>query len=180
MSRSENGASLGRQVRSSMARELRQKISDVEGLVVAKVERVATRDLNALRATLGRNEASFLMIKNSLCRKVLNELGVNDLEQFLRGSCGVSPIHRDTPQACKLLVQFAKDHEGFVLQGGVLAGKFLGPQEIGILARLPSREVLIGQVVGALQAPLSGLLHALKGVQGKLVFILERLSQLKE
>ena len=174
---SDNGVTLGRKVREALIRDLKKNLSNVEGIVVTKMERVPTKDLNELRQALRNIEASFLVVKNSFARLVFKNLGWQEMDKLLKGSCGISPIRGDAAGTCKLLVKFAKDHEGFVLQGGLLEGQFLQIQDIASLARLPSREVLLARVAGGIQAPLAGLVGALEGIQRKLVGVIHAIFE---
>ncbi len=145
---------LGQKVRAAWVRDLNNSLSKVENVVVVKLEKVPTRDLNRLRQSLN---GSLYMVKNSLCRIAFREKGWADLEKSLEGTCAVSPIEGDVAAAAKLLVQFAKDHEGFVLQGGMLTGQAMDAKELKSLAALPSRQVLLSQLAGILQSPLRSL-----------------------
>jgi large subunit ribosomal protein L10 len=145
---------LGQKVRVAWVRDLKHSLSKVESVVVAKVEKVPTRDLNRLRQSLN---GSFHIVKNSLCRIAFREKGWVDLEKSLEGTCAVSPVEGDVAAAAKLLVQFAKEHEGFVLQGGMLSGQAMDATELKGLAALPSRQALLAQLAGVMQAPLRGL-----------------------
>lgn len=174
-----NGVPLGRQVREGWVRELKGALSGVDTVLVARLHQIPTRDLNQLRHSLRSMEGSFYVVKNSLCRLTFRELGLGDLERLLEGTCGVSPVRGDVASACKLLVQFSKEHEGFALQGGVMAGQLLGLQDLNSLARLPSREVLVSQVVASVRAPLAGLVGSLQGVVQKLVGIMHSIVKKK-
>lgn len=176
-----NGDSLGRQVRGALLQSLRGLLSqEVEGIVVVRIDRVATRDLNELRASLKQIQASFVVVKNRLCRLIFKQRGWEALSAQLEGSCGIAPILKETPQTCKRLVQFAKDHEGFVLQGGMLESRVLTPQQLVSLARLPSRQVLLASVVGGIRVPLSGLVGVLSGVHRQLAAVLHAIFKQKE
>ncbi len=105
---------LGRQVRAGIIQHVKGTLAKVDGVVVFRVEKVATRDLNNLRNSLGNHQASLVMVKNSLCRLAFRELGWTGLEQTLEGTCGISPVRGDLSAVCRLLSNFSKDHEGFV------------------------------------------------------------------
>ena len=172
----ENPVRLGQQVRIGWVRELTGVLSQVETVVIAKIERVPARNINQLRRALG---GSFYVVKNSLCRLAFRQRGWNELEKFLQGTCGVGAIQGDAAAACKLLVQFSKDHEGFVLQGGVLTGQILGVQELQALARLPAREVILSQLAGIVISPLHRLAFALQGPIRSLAMTLSAIGQKK-
>ncbi|MDO8729613.1 MAG: 50S ribosomal protein L10 [Candidatus Omnitrophota bacterium] len=155
---------LGQKVRAVWVRDLNSFLSKVDTVVVAKVEKVPTRDLNRLRQALN---GSLYVVKNSLCRIAFREKGWTDLEKSLEGTCAVSPIEGDPVAAAKLLVQFAKEHEGFVLRGGLLTGQAMDAKEFKALAALPSRQALLSQLAGVLQAPLRGLAFVMNApIQG--------------
>lgn len=175
-----NAAKLGRQVRASWVKDLGKKISGVETVVVAHLGKVPTRDLNKLREQLQAQDGSFNVVKNSLCRIAFQERGWSGLDGMLQGTCGISPVRGDPAVICKMLVQFAKDHEGFVLKGGLISGELLKPQDLSALAKLPSRQVMLGRVVGGIQAPLSGLVGTLNGVIRKAVGVLDSILKQKE
>ena len=173
----EGSARLGRQVRMGWVRELGHALSEVESVVIAKIDRVSARDLNQLRNSLG---GSFYVVKNSLGRLAFRQRGWNELEKLLQGTCGIGTVRGDAVAACKLLVQFAKEHEGFVLQGGVLTGQALGAQDLMALARLPTREVLLSQLAGVFQSPLRRLAFALQGPIRALAMTFSAIGQKKE
>lgn len=168
---------LGQKVRVAWVRDLNNSLSKVETVVVAKVEKVPTRDLNRLRQSL---DGSFYVVKNSLCRIAFREKGWADLEKSLEGTCAVSPIKGDPVAAAKLLVQFSKDHEGFVLQGGVLAGQVMDAKELKGLAELPSRQALLSQLAGVMQSPLRGLAFVMSAPIRGLAIALAAVAKKKE
>ncbi len=168
---------LGQQVRASWVRDLSQALSQVDTVVVAKMGRVPTRDLNQLRRSLN---GSFYVVKNSLCRIAFREKGWTDLEKVLEGTCAISPVEGDVAAVAKLLVQFAKDHEGFALQGGVLTGQMMGAKELKSLAALPSRQVLLSQLAGIAQAPMRGLAVVLSAPIRALAVVLAAVAKNKE
>ena len=172
----EKGPRLGRQVRASWVRDLNSFLSHAETVVVAKLERVPTRDLNRLRQSLN---GSFYIVKNSLCRIAFREKGWADLEKVLEGTCAVSPVEGDVAAVAKLLVQFAKDHDGFVLQGGVLTGQTMGAKELKSLAALPSREVLLSQLAGIAQLPMRSLAVVLNAPIRSLAVVLAAVAKKK-
>ena len=171
---------VGQQVRFALIRDLRAQLLDVDTLVVVRVERVPTRMRNGLRYSLQQEKANLLMIKNSLFRRALKEMGLEPLAEGLEGTCGVSPIRGEMSAVAKILAQFSKENEGFVLGAGVLKGKILKAQDIRTIAKLPSRQVLLSQLLGGMQASLVGLVGTLQGIERKLVGTLQSIAQKKE
>lgn len=173
-------ARIGRQVRSAMIREMKKDLSGAQTLVVFQTQNVPARDINALRRSLQQMDGNLLMVKNTLAALTFQELGWKDLEKQLAGTCGVAPVRGEVTAAAKLLAGFSKDHEGFVLRGGVLGGSFVTGEEIKALSRLPSREVLLSRLAGMVQSPLRRLAFALQGPIRSAALVLEALKRKKE
>ncbi len=170
---------LGQQVRIGLVRDLKSSLSDVEVLVVSKMERVSTRELNQLRLSLKALQADLIVVKNSLGKMTFRDRGWTDLEKALTGTCGISPVRGDVSSVCKLLSIFSKSHEGFVLQGGILKGQLLQPQDLMVLGKLPSREVLLSQLAGIAQSPIRSFAFLLQGPIRSLAVMLSALAQKK-
>ena len=171
---------LGQKVRAAIVRDLERKLSGIEVIVVARMDHVSTQDVNGLRQTLSHHEASFFVVKNSLCQRVFRDLGWAVLGEMLEGTCGVSPIRGDVGAVCKLLAAFSKGHEGFVLRGGFLKGQILQPKDLSDLARIPSRETLLSQLAGIVQSPLRQLAFVLHAPIRSLAMTLAAVNQKKE
>lgn len=131
---------LGQKVRAGLVRELKGSLEGVDTVVVARIEKTPAGDLNRLRLSLKGIQANLVLAKNSLSRRVFKDVGLSALEEHLQGTCGLSPIRGDVVQAARLLADFAKGHEGFVLAGGLYKGRKLSIQDLAVLARLPSRD----------------------------------------
>lgn len=139
------------------------------------------RSLSKLRQSLRDSGAEYVVGKNRLIQLALKESDQPDLGDALNGPTGVVFGFADVVGPAKVLTDFAKDNQDRpVFKLGVLDKKVIQPTQIGQLAKLPSREVLLAQLAGALQAPLatmagvleaklqemSGLLDALKEKRG--------------
>ena len=171
---------IGQKVRQVLVRDLKKNLTDVETVVVFKTQNVSTRDLNALRDSLKNLQSNLFVVKNSLGAVAFQELGWEELKKQMVGTCGVTPIRGDVAAVAKVLATFSKDHEGFVLQGGILKGTPLSSQEIVTLSRLPSREVLLSQLAGIVQSPLRKLAFGLSGPIRSFVLVVSAVSKKKE
>ena len=180
LEKEESSQRLGRIVRTHLIQQFKGLLSDAEGVVVARVDRITTRDLNHLRNSLKGMEADFMVVKNSFCRRAFREQGWGSLEQVLEGTSGVSLLRGDPSVICKLLTTFAKDHQGFVLRGGIFKGQVLGPKDVVVIGKLPSREVLLSQLAGMAQAPLRNLLFVLQAPVRSLALIFKGLEGKKK
>jgi len=152
----------------------RQKVaifSDFHGVSVAK----ATQ----LRRTLKKEDAEYKVAKKTLLARALSTAGIMFDIKRLKGEIGVAFGYGDQVAPAKILSKFAKEVETFKILGGLLDGKLLSDKQIMALARLPSREVLLAQVVGAFAAPLRGLASVLQGNIRNLAFVLNQVKNKK-
>lgn len=110
-----------------------------------------------LRASV-REHARVSVVKNTLARRAANEAGREELMPLLEGPTALVWVDGDPALAAKALAAFAKEHdERPSLKGGLLEGDALPPAEIIELTKLPSKEVLVGKLVGAIASPIQGL-----------------------
>jgi large subunit ribosomal protein L10 len=85
----------------------------------------------------------------------------------------------DAVAPARILSKFAKDHEKLSLKGGFMDGKLITVQDIKAMANLPSREVLLGKMLGSMKSPITGIVRVLAGPASKLVYALNAVAQAK-
>jgi len=161
---------IGRMVKESMVQEISAQLGERPNFFVASSRGLAVADEDQLRRKLHGAKASFKLVKRRLGRRVLEQLavpGAADLAPERDAALGLILAGEDSLLAAKELVEFIKEHEDRIgVRGGVVDGRLLTPAEVNQLAALPSRDVLLAQVVGTIEAPISDL-----------VFTIERLIQ---
>ncbi len=170
---------LNKSQKSEVVRELtdkfrRQKIaifSDFRGVSVAKSQ--------ALRRALRKNDAEYKVAKKTLLDRALDSAGVAMKTKDLQGEIGVAFGYGDEASPAKTLVKFGKENDTFKVLGGILGSRMLSEKEVLALSRLPSREVLLAQVVGAMSAPMRGLAAVLAGNMRNLVVLLNKVKDKK-
>jgi large subunit ribosomal protein L10 len=136
--------------------ELTERFQNSSGAVLTEYRGLTVAQLGELRKSLGDN-ASFSVVKNTLTKIAAKEAGVTaDLTSLLTGPSAIAFLTGDVVEAAKGLREFSKNHPLLVIKGGVLEGKALTPPEIGRLADLEPREVLLAKLAGAMKASLAG------------------------
>jgi large subunit ribosomal protein L10 len=136
--------------------ELTDKFRTSSGAVLTEYRGLTVAQLSELRGTL-RGNATFSVTKNTLTRIAAREAGLGDaIESLLAGPSAIAFVDGDVAQAAKGLLDFAKAHPLLVIKGGVLDGKALTPQEVGKLADLEPRGVLLAKLAGAMKASMAG------------------------
>lgn len=172
---------IGLLTRERIVEELKQGVKDTEGCFFIGFNKVGAFSFNELRNNLRDSGARIFVAKNSLFKRALGELGWEDVNSLLETETGVVIIKEKTiVKACKILVEFTKETETLQLKGGIIKDKRVSPKEVGALAKLPSREVLIGTVVSTFASPLCGFLNTLNQMILKFVWVIEEIKKAKE
>jgi large subunit ribosomal protein L10 len=136
--------------------------------------------LNVLRMTEFRRRlraagVDYVVVKNTLAQRALAANAVTGLENHLKGPTGIVLAGADPVAAAKVLADFAKEFEKPAIKVGLVDGKPVTPDQVKRLASLPSREQLLGQLAGALQAPLAQFAGVMNGLMYQVVGALEAL-----
>lgn len=120
--------------------------------------------INQLRANLREAGITYLVTKNTLVRRAIKETPQKDVDQSVFNGPMAIAFGADEVDSAKIVYDFAKKNEALEIIGAITdEGQFLAKAEVVVLAKLPSREQLTGQLVGTIAAPLSGLARVLNG-----------------
>jgi len=144
--------------------EIAEKMSAVDVVFVSEYRGLTVGALAELRGALRTSGSEHKVYKNTLARRAAVDTGNSALVDLLVGPSALTFVSGDAAATAKALKEFSKNNPLLVIKGGVLAGKALTAKDVEALADLPSREVLLAQLAGAIQAPLvktAGLLQAL-------------------
>jgi large subunit ribosomal protein L10 len=163
--------------------ELAADLGSAETLIVADYRGLTNKQLEALRDQLIPHGARFRIVKNTLTRRAAEQAGAEALLLLLEGPTAIAFIESsgDPAAVAKALAQTAKETNVLTLRGGILEGKALSGEEVDQLATLPPLDVLRGQLVGAVVAPLTQLLALVSAPLRDLHGLVEaRIKQLEE
>lgn len=140
--------------------ELAEDLDAAETLIIADYRGLTNKQLEALRDELLKHGARFRIVKNTLTRRAAEQAGAEALLVMLEGPTAIAFIESsgDPAAVAKALAATAKTTNVLTLRGGILEGKPLSGAEVDQLATLPPLDVLRGQLVGAIVAPLTQLL----------------------
>ncbi|WP_341923975.1 50S ribosomal protein L10 [Nocardioides psychrotolerans] len=151
---------MARADREAAVAEIVDSFNDSAGAVLTEYRGLTVKELQNLRRSLGEN-ANYAVVKNTLAKIAANEVGISGFDDLLTGPTAIAFIKGDVVEAAKGLRDFAKANPTLVIKGGVLDGNILDAKEIGKLADLESREVLLGKMAGAMLASLSQAVYLL-------------------
>jgi len=163
--------------------ELTERLRETESLLVADYRGLTNAQLAAVRSTLREHGATFTVVKNSLTRRAAEAAGAEQLLALLEGPTAIAFVQSggDPVAVAKALSDTAKDTKVLSLRGGVLEGKQLEAGDVERLAALPPVDVLKGQLVGVIVAPVTQLVGLFNAPLRDLVGLVDaRIAQLRE
>ncbi|MFJ2754747.1 50S ribosomal protein L10 [Nocardioides sp. NPDC087217] len=146
--------------------EIADEFSASTGAVLTEYRGLTVGELKTLRRSLGEH-ANYAVVKNTLAKIAASQSGIEGFDDLLTGPTAIAFIKGDVVEAAKGLRDFAKANPNLVIKGGYLDGKAIDAAEVGKLADLESREVLLAKLAGAFTATLSQALYAFNALPSK-------------
>ena len=147
-------------------------------LLLIDYKGITVNDDTAFRRSLREGGMKYYVAKNTFIKLAAHGKEIDALDPFLEGTTAVV-FGSDPVALAKAVVDFAKDHKAIKVKAGLMDGVLLPAEKLDALAKLPSREVLLAQVVGGMQAPLTGFAGALQGLLRNLVHVLDQIKEQK-
>lgn len=158
--------------------ELKAKIGGAQALYYTDFTGLNVKRMTELRRRLRKANVEYVVIKNTLALRAVNESGL--VGQRLRGPTGLV-VAKDPVTAAKLLRDFAKENDKKpAVKGGMYDGRSVDAAQVDQLASMPSREQMLAQLAGGMQAPLAAFVGALSGVLYMFAGALEGLRTQRE
>ena len=145
--------------------------------VLVNYEGITVENDTKLRRQLREAGCEYKVVKNTLLNLAFQEAGIEGLEEHLHGATAIAYSDTSYTDAPKILSDYAKDNEKFVVKAGFIDGDTCDAKSIGELAKLPPKEVLIAQVLGGFNAPIQGLANVCSGTIRSLVIALNAIAE---
>lgn len=168
-----------RQEKVAVVDEVTAKLKEADAVIVTEYRGMSVGQLAALRRQLRPHGGEYKVYKNTLARFAAENAGVPGLADLLVGPSGITFISGDAAAVAKALRDTSKTNPLLVLKGGVIGGKVISAKDVEALADLPSREVLLAQFAGALQAPMAKMAGLLQAMPRNLAYGLKALIDQK-
>lgn len=161
-------------------KELQEKLSKSKVTILTDYRGLKVNQTEELRNKLAEANAEYHVTKNTLLEKAVKETNVKNLpEDMLKGPTAALFAYGDEVSPVKILVNFIKNVDVLKLKTAIMGNQVLSVNEINTLAKLPSKDILIAQLVGGLSAPMSGLANVLQGNIKGLVYTLNAIVDKK-
>lgn len=160
--------------------DIKDKMERAKGMIFYDYRGLTVSEVTELRNNLRAAGVEYHVIKNSMLTRAADMLEIKGLDEYLSGPTAVAFGYTDPVAPAKVLVEFVKKVKKTEIKSGVLGTKVINAKGVESLAQLPSREQLIAQLAGTLNAPISGLARSLSGIICKLGYALNAVIDQKQ
>ena len=171
---------IGLLVKETSENRIKDSFKSSKGLIIVKYSGVSSPDMSSLRKTLKGTGASLFVVKNTVARRAMKELGLNDLIPSVQTPCGMIFFKDEPVDTSRILCAFRKEHDKLILEGGYLIDRLLTQKDIEVMSKLPSKDMLRAMVVMTLNSPISKFVIVLNQTLKKFVYCLDQIKTSKE
>ena len=144
---------------------LAEKVKGAKLVLLTDYRGITVEDVTSLRNTLRDTKAEYKVIKNNIIRRALDANGESELDSVLEGPTAIVMSEEDYVEPLKAIYKFSKDNDYYKIKGGIVEGQVMSAEELITLAKLPSRQELLGMLAGALLGNISKLAVGLDQVR---------------
>lgn len=170
-----------RKEKIELTSELAERLGQAEILYLADFTGLNVKDMTELRRRFREVGSQFVVVKNRLALRALEQLDLPDISDYLRGPTGFVLATDDPVTPAKTLREFAKEYEEKpTLKVGVVRERLVSAEEIRELAELPPREELLASIMGSLTAPVSGIVGVLEALLRDVASLVEEVAKKNE
>jgi len=170
---------LDREKKEILVGDMKGSLAKARATFLVNYQGIDVETLNSLRRELRKVNTEFRVVKNRLLKRASQDTQTACIQEHFVGPCAVAVTYDDVVGPAKILVDRDRKLEHLKLKVGQIGGKAIGVEDIKRLAELPSREVLLGQVLGAMQGVPTSLVRVLNGVILKLLYALKSIETQK-
>lgn len=171
--------SLSLEQKQAVVSEIATQLAKAQAVIVAENRGLSVEAVTTLRAKARKSGLYLRVLKNTLARRAVKGTPFEKLADQLSGPL-MYGIAQDPVSGAKVLADFAKDNELFIIKGGAMPNAMMSTKDIKTLATMPSREELLAKLAGTLQAPIAKLARTLNEVPGKFARALAAVHAAKE
>jgi large subunit ribosomal protein L10 len=171
---------LNKSEKQKLVDELHQKFNESKIVILTDYKGLDVDAINGLRRKLTESNIEYRVVKNTLLARASEDTHVESIKDQFKGPTAIALSYDDPVAPAKVLCEFAKANDKLEIRAGIMAGKLLDIDAIKSLSALPSREVLLAQVLSTMNAIPTSLVRALSNVPEKLLYALQAIKDQKE
>src|SRR3954470_646008 len=168
---------MNREQKAAAIAEIAQNIQESGAVFAVDYRGISVPQAAELRAQLREVDARFQVVKNTLTERAADQAAAAELKELLVGPTALTFVRGDAAAAAKALRDYGRRTDLLPFKGGLMDGNPLTADDIGAIARLPSREVLYAQLVGVVAHPIAGLARTLNALIGGLAVALGQIQE---
>ncbi len=170
---------LTRSQKEARVEELKKQLMAKSAVLVGDFTGMDVATATEMRKALREASVEYVVVKNTLAKLVMDEMGFGALKEHLTGPNGFVMTDGDAAVAAKIMVEFEKTRKTPTIRMGMIDAAMVTAFDIRRIAELPSREVLLAQIAAGFQAPVAGLARLLNELSRKLVATLDAVAKQK-
>ena len=148
--------------KQQLVADLAEQIKNSAAGVVVNYQGITVEDDTKMRAALRAAGVEYSVIKNSITGRACEQVGYGEMKQYLEGMTALAISTNDPIAPAKILKEYAEKVESFEIKAGFIDGGVVDAATVNDLASIPSKEILIGKLLGSIQSPLYGLAYVLQ------------------
>ena len=165
--------------KQAVVSEIAAELAKAQTVIVAEYRGLTVSAVTGLRAKARKSGVYLRVLKNTLARRAVKGTPFETLSGQMAGPL-MYGISQDPVAGAKVLAEFAKDNELFVIKGGAMPNVLMSVKDVKALATMPSREELLAKLLGTMQAPMAKLVRTMNEVPGKFVRTLAAVRDAQE
>jgi large subunit ribosomal protein L10 len=166
--------------KQKVVEELHERFAKAKVAILTDYKGLDVAMLNTLRKQLREADVEYKVVKNTLLIRASEETDAALIKDLFKGPSAIALSYDDPVAPAKVLSKFAEGNDKLEIKVGVMGGKVMDPAQIKALADLPSREVLLGQLLSACNGVSTGLLRTMNAIPAQMVNVLNAIKEKKE
>jgi large subunit ribosomal protein L10 len=171
---------LGLEDKKAIVAEVKETATNALSVVIADARGVSVADLTALRKQARENKVAMRVVRNTLAKRAVEGTAFECIAPALVGPSLLAFSMEDPGAAARIFKDFARQVEAFEVKALAASGRLMGPEQIDVLASLPTRDQAISMLMSVMQAPVAKFVRTINEVPGKLVRTLAAVRDQKQ
>ncbi len=164
--------------------QIKERLENAKSIILLDYKGINIEEVDQLRNRMRDAKVDYFVSKNSFIKIALNDLGITILDPYLKGPTAVAATRADEVAPARELAGFIKevmankDFPAFKI--GLVEGEIMDPDQLKQLAKLPSKDVLIAQILAGFNSPITGFVGALQGIIRKFFYAIDEIAKQKQ
>lgn len=171
---------MNRDEKASIVQDLSEKFAKAKIAIASDYKGLTVTEFEELRVALKKCDSEVKVAKNTLLRRASEGTDFASMSDQFTGTTALTLSYNDPVSPAKVLVDFAKAHAKLIIKSAILEGKALSTDDLTALSKLPSKEVMLAQLLSTMNAVPTGLVRVLNAIPQKLVYALQAIKDQKE